>query len=321
LARRVITAKIDTPTSGNFEETDSVEAIAPDIIVDNRPMLFLAVLLASQTAFARPELLVDATWLAAHLNDPNVRIVDLRPRGYGDGHIPGAVWLDNNAIRVARRPPTFLPSPAEFAELMATLGISNTTRVIAYDERGGIYAARLWWILNYYGHSNVALLDGGWTKWTLDQRPVDKVAPAVARTTFRVQPGSVKVATADDVKGAIGKTGVKLVDARTQAEIEGKDLRNIRRGGYIESSVPVYWEDTLDPATKTFRSPAAIQKLYRDRGIQPKDEVITYCQVGMRAAHNLFTLALIGHDLTKLGNYYGSWEEWGNRDDTPIQKK
>jgi thiosulfate/3-mercaptopyruvate sulfurtransferase len=138
---------------------------------------------------------------------------------------------------------------------------------------------------------------------------------------FKVGPGTVKVATADDVKGAMNKKGVKLVDARTQAEIEGRDLRGIRRGGYIESSVPVYWEDTLDPSTRTFRSAADIEKLYRSRGIQPSDEIITYCQVGMRASHDLFTLALIGHDLTKLRNYYGSWEEWGNREDTPIKVK
>jgi thiosulfate/3-mercaptopyruvate sulfurtransferase len=284
-------------------------------------MLILAMVLAMQAGFARPDLLVDAAWLASHLDDPNVRIVDLRPRGYGEGHIPGAVWLDNNAIRIANRPPTFLPTPAEFEALMARLGISNTTRVIAYDERGGIYAARLWWILNHYGHPNVALLDGGWVKWTLDQRPVSTAVPAAANAGFRVRAGTVKVATADDVKAAIGKAGTKLVDARTPAEIDGKDLRNIKRGGYIASSIPVYWEDTLDPTTRTFRSAADIQKLYRDKGIQPADEVITYCQVGMRAAHDLFTLALIGHDLTRLTNYYGSWEEWGNRDDTPIQVK
>jgi thiosulfate/3-mercaptopyruvate sulfurtransferase len=283
-------------------------------------MLLFALLIAAQTGYARPELLVDTSWLASHLSDPNVRIVDLRPRGYAEGHIPNAVWLDNNAIRVASRPPTFLPTAAEFEELMGRLGISHDTRVIAYDERGGIYAARLWWILNHYGHSNVALLDGGWTKWTLDRRPTDTAAPA-ARGRFTVRPGTVKVATAEDVMAAINKPGMKLVDARTQAEIEGKDLRNIKRGGFIESSVPVYWEDTLDPTTKSFKSADEIRKLYRDRGVQAGDDVITYCQIGMRAAHDLFTLALIGHDLTKLRNYYGSWEEWGNREDTPIKKK
>jgi thiosulfate/3-mercaptopyruvate sulfurtransferase len=284
-------------------------------------MLLLAMLLAAQTGFARPELLVDTAWLAAHISDPAVRIVDMRQRGYADGHIPGAVWLDNNAIRFANRPPTFLPTPAEFEELMATLGISNNTRVIAYDERGGIYATRLWWLLNYYGHSNVAVLDGGWVKWTADQRPVNTLVPAYTRGTFKVKPGTVKVATAQDVMNAINKPGIKIVDARTQGEIDGKDLRNIKRGGFIESSTPVYWEDTLDPVTKTFKSAAEIQKLYRDRGVKATDDVITYCQIGMRASHDLFTLALIGHDLAKLRNYYGSWEEWGNRDDTPIKSK
>ena len=281
----------------------------------------LAIMLAAQsTGYARPELLVDAAWLAAHLQDANIRVVDMRPRGYADAHVPGAVWLDNNAIRIANRPPTFLPTPQEFEQLMARLGIANSTRVIAYDERGGIYAARLWWILNHYGHANVALLDGGWVKWTADKLPTDAATPAVAAASFKVQPGTVKVATADDVRAAINGR-VKLVDARTQAEIEGKDLRGIKRGGYIESSIPVYWEDTLDPATKTFKSGAEIAQLYRERGIQPADDVITYCQVGMRASHDLFTLALIGHDLTKLRNYYGAWEEWGNRDDTPIKTK
>jgi thiosulfate/3-mercaptopyruvate sulfurtransferase len=284
-------------------------------------IMLIAMMFAAQSGYARPELLVDTAWLSAHANDANVRIVDLRPKGYTDGHIPGAVWLDNNKIRIANRPPTFLPTPAEFAALMADFGIANSTRVIAYDERGGIYAARLWWILNHYGHSNVALLDGGWVKWTADKLPGNAVVPEYAKTTFTVKSGTVKVATADDVKRAIGRNGTKIVDARTQGEIDGKDLRGIKRGGFIDSSVPVYWEDNLDPALKTFRSAAEIQKLYRDRGVQPSDDVITYCQVGMRASHDLFTLALIGHDLNKLHNYYGSWEEWGNRDDTPIKTK
>ena len=273
------------------------------------------------SSYARPELLVDTAWLAQHLTDSNVRVVDLRPRGFAEGHIPEAVWLDNNWIRNPKAPPNFLPTPQEFEALMSKLGISNTTRVIAYDERGGIYAARLWWILNYYGHSNVALLDGGWVKWSAEQRATNAAVTTPAAASFKVKPGTVKVATADQVKAAINTPGVKLIDARTQGEIDGKDLRNIKRGGFIESSVPVYWEDTLDPATKAFKPAAEIVKLYRDKGVTAKDDVLVYCQVGMRASHDLFTLALIGHDLTKLSNYYGAWEEWGNRDDTPIKTR
>jgi thiosulfate/3-mercaptopyruvate sulfurtransferase len=288
------------------------------------PVLLLAALPASaqtSSSFARPELLVDPAWLAVNLFAPDTRVVDLRPRGFDEGHIPNAVWLDNNDIRNPKAPPTFLPTPQEFAALMGRLGISNTTRVIAYDERGGIYAARLWWILNHYGHSNVALLNGGWTKWTADKRVTTTAASRPAAATFSVKAGTVGVATADDVKAAINNRAVKLIDARTPGEIEGKDLRGIKRGGFIESSIPVYWEDTLNAADRTFKSPAEIEALWRGKGVQKADAVTVYCQVGMRASHDLFTLALLGHDLTKLKNYYGAWEEWGNRDDTPIKNR
>ena len=284
-------------------------------------LLLASPAVAQTTAFARPELLVDVTWLAANLSAPDVRIVDLRPRGYADGHIPGAVWLDNNDIRNPKAPPTFLPTPQEFAALMGRLGIANSTRVIAYDDRGGIYAARLWWILNHYGHANVALLNGGWTTWTANHLPANTTVPAPTVASFTVTPGTVGVATADDVKAAINNKNVKLVDGRTQGEIDGKDLRGIKRGGYIESSIPVYWEDTLEPTLRTFKSPAEIEALWRSKGVGKADNVTVYCQVGMRASHDLFTLALLGHDLTKLRNYYGAWEEWGNRDDTPIKNR
>jgi len=269
--------------------------------------------------FARPNLLVDTTWLAANLAAPNLRIVDMRPRGYAEGHVPGAVWLDNNAIRNPKAAPTFLPTPQEFAALMGRLGIGDTTRVVVYDERGGLYAARLWWILNYHGHTNVALLDGGWPKWLADKRAIDSATPTPAPARFTVRPGTVGVATADEVKAAISNRAVRLIDARTQAEIDGKDLRGIRRGGYIESSVPVYWEDLLDASSRVVKPADAVEQLWRSRGVATDDAVIVYCQIGMRASYNLFTLALLGHDLAKLKNYYGAWEEWGNRDDTPIK--
>jgi len=268
--------------------------------------------------YAHPEQLVDTDWVAEHAADANVRVVDMRQAGYADGHVPGAVYVSPIAIRDARNPPTFLPTPAAFEEMMAKLGISDATRVIVYDERGGIYAARLWWILNYFGHSNVALVNGGWVKWAAEHRTASTDAPTVAGGRFTARPQPKWVATASDVVGAINKPGVKIVDARTTAEIEGKDLRNIKRGGFVPSSVPVYWEDLLD-AQRTFKSADELKKIYEDRGIVPSQEVIAYCQVGMRASVDLFALHLIGYD--KLRNYYGAWEEWGNRDDLPIAKK
>jgi thiosulfate/3-mercaptopyruvate sulfurtransferase len=279
----------------------------------------IAMLALAAMAYAHPEQLVDTDWVTLHANDANVRVVDMRMSGYETGHVPGAVFLSPVAIRDANAPPTFLPTPAAFEQMMAKLGISDTTRVVAYDERGGIYAARLWWILNYYGHTNVALMNGGWVKWTAEQRATTPQTPSPAAGKFTPKPQPHWLATASDVVAAINKPGITIVDARTTAEIEGKDLRNIKRGGFIPSSTPVYWEDLLDMPQRTFKSADELKKIYESRGVVPAKEVIVYCQVGMRASVDLFALHLVGYD--KLRNYYGAWEEWGNRDDLPISKK
>jgi thiosulfate/3-mercaptopyruvate sulfurtransferase len=275
--------------------------------------------LAVSMAYAHPDQLVDTAWVASHAADPHVRIVDMRRTGYEAGHVPGAVALDPVAIRDAHDPPTFLPAPADFARMMSSLGISDDTRVVAYDERGGLYAARLWWILNYFGHQNVALMDGGWIKWTAERRAEPAGRPSVPAGRFTPRPQPRWLATAADVVAAIGRPDAVIVDARTQEEIEGRDLRGIRRGGFVPSSVPVYWEDLLDARTKTFLAADALKKIYESRGVLPSKQVIAYCQVGMRASVDLFALHLIGYD--HLRNYYGAWEEWGNRDDLPIGKK
>src|SRR5712691_8974353 len=150
-------------------------------------------------AYAHPEQLVETDWVAAHGADANVRIVDMRQNGYADGHVPGAVYVSPVAIRDAKAPPTFLPTAAAFEQMMAALGISDATRVVVYDERGGIYAARLWWILNYYGHAHVALMNGGWVKWTAEQRPASTAVPTIASARFTARPQPRWVATASDV--------------------------------------------------------------------------------------------------------------------------
>jgi thiosulfate/3-mercaptopyruvate sulfurtransferase len=270
-------------------------------------------------AYAHPEQLVETDWVAAHAADANIRIVDMRQSGYEAGHVPGAVYLSPVAIRDGNAPPTFLPTPAAFEQQMAKLGIGNATRVVVYDERGGIYGARLWWILNYFGHSNVALMNGGWTKWSAEQRSSSTETPTVAAVRFTAKPQPGWIATAADVVAAIDKPGTKIVDARTVAEIDGKDLRNIKRGGFVPSSVPVYWEDLLVLPQRVFKPADELRQIFEARGIRPTHDVIAYCQVGMRASVDLFALHLIGYD--KLRNYYGAWEEWGNRDDLPLAVK
>jgi thiosulfate/3-mercaptopyruvate sulfurtransferase len=279
-------------------------------------LLMLALIVA---AYAHPDQLVDTEWVAAHASDPNVRVVDMRQTGYGDGHVAGAVYLSPVAIRDANAPPTFLPTPAAFEGTMSRLGIGDDTRVVVYDERGGVYAARLWWILNYFGHSNVALMNGGWLKWTAEHRAAVSDVPSPAAARFTARPRPELVATASDVLQSINTPGTRILDARTVAEIEGRDLRGIKRGGFIESSVPVYWEDLLDPQAKTFKPADELRKIFEERGVLPSHKVIAYCQVGMRASVDLFALHLIGY--SNLRNYYGAWEEWGNRDDLPISKK
>src|SRR5436309_14143812 len=160
-------------------------------------MLTMMVLAAA--VYAHPEQLVETGWVADHTRDRDIRIVDMRMNGYADGHVPGAVYLSPVAIRDAKSPPTFLPAPAAFEEMMARLGISDPTRVIVYDERGGIYAARLWWILNYFGHANVALMNGGWIKWAAERRPNTTETPTTGSVQFTAHPQPRWLATASDV--------------------------------------------------------------------------------------------------------------------------
>lgn len=280
-------------------------------------MLSALLLAAAVAGYAHPEQLVDTAWVAAHAQDANVRVLDVRRTGFEEGHIPGASWLDPESIRDTANVPTFLLPQARFEQAMARLGISNRTRVVLYDDRGGLLATRVWWVLNAYGHSNVALVNGGWVAWTAEKRPVTKEQPQVTPATFRATLDRRWVATADDVAAAIGKPGRKILDARTVAEMDGSDTRLSARGGIIRSAIPVYWEDLLDPVTKTFKTADELRALYAARGVAASDEVIAYCWVGHRSAVDLFALHLIGHE--RLRNYLGSWEEWSQRTDLPTE--
>ena len=224
----------------------------------------LAILALLAGVYAHPEQLVDTDWVAAHAADANVRVVDMRQAGYPEGHVPGSVYLSPVAIRDAKAPPTFLPTPQAFANHDGEARDRDSTRVVVYDERGGVYAARLWWILNYFGHTNVALMNGGWIKWTAEQRPTATDAPTPlggkVHAAAAARDGSRLPQT---WSRAINKPDITIVDARTTAEIEGKDLRNIKRGGFVASSVPVYWEELLDPQSKTFKPADELRKIYR----------------------------------------------------------
>lgn len=275
-----------------------------------------SLILAAALGYAHPEQLVDTAWVAAHSKDANVRIVDVRRTGYPEGHVPDALWLDPESVRDASNSPSFLLAKDPFERAMGRLGISARTRVILYDDRGGLLASRVWWALNAYGHADVALMNGGWVSWTAEQRATSASTPSVAPAVFNATLQPEWVATVEDVRGAIAAPGRKILDARTVAEMDGSDTRLSSRGGTIPSALPIYWEDLLDPVKKTFKSADELQAIYARHGVNPSDEIIAYCWVGHRSAVDLFALHLIGYQ--KLRNYLGSWEEWSQRTDLPT---
>lgn len=276
--------------------------------------MLATIALAAALGYSHPEQLVDTAWVAAHANDANVRVLDVRRAGYADGHIPTALWLDPESIRDAAHPPSYLQPQAAFELALSRLGISNRTRIVLYDDRGGLLASRLWWALNAYGHQDVALVNGGWVAWVAEKRPTTTAVPQLPAAVFRATLNRAWLATLDDVKGGIGRA--KLLDARTVAEMDGSDTRLSSRGGVIPSAIPVYWEDLLDREKQTFKPADDLRALYAAKGLAPSDEVIAYCWVGHRSAVDLFALHLIGFD--RLRNYLGSWEEWSRRMDLPT---
>jgi thiosulfate/3-mercaptopyruvate sulfurtransferase len=268
--------------------------------------------------YARPELLAETDWLAQHLSDPAVRIVDMRSEeAYRKGHIPGAVNLGWKALKDADNEVAVIP-PEKLASLMGQLGISNDTTVVGYDAEGGLAPARLWWVLDYYGHSKAKVLNGGWNKWTKEKRPVTVEVPTPQATQFSVQMDSQKICLVEELLVEMKRPNVVIVDARSAAEYSGFDVR-AKRGGHIPGTVNIDWQrNVTNDELKAFRPALELRKLYEAAGVTPDKEIIVHCQTGVRAAHTVFTLTLLGYNQPR--NYDGSWQEWGNRPDLPIAR-
>jgi len=267
-------------------------------------------------AYANPELVVTTEWLAEHLGDPNVRIVDTRTRGYEESHIPGAVWLDINASRDKNNPPTFLPDLDTFVATLEEIGISKDTHIVFYDDRGGIYGTRPWVLLQLIGHENASIVNGGWPKWLDESRSTSSETPSISRGTLEVRRNAQWIATADDVEAAIDDPGVQLLDTRSNEEFAGAPGKN-PRGGAIPSATHLFWEDTLEGEFQSFRSADELTLLFDSHGLTKSDDIITYCQGGGRAAHELFMLHLMGYDDVSL--YLGSMEDWSRQPERPLQ--
>jgi thiosulfate/3-mercaptopyruvate sulfurtransferase len=271
---------------------------------------------ASNAGFANPKMLIETDELATALNQSNVRIVDMRTKEkYAAGHIPGAVNLDTSQLKDPDDK-LYAPTSQNFSKLMSGAGISNETQVIAYDDNGGLGPARLWWVLDYYGHTNARIVNGGWNKWAKENRPTDTAVPSVPATQFTAKLNPDTVCALDYVQSNAKRSDVVIVDARTAGEYNGTDVR-AARGGHIPGSINIDWQrNVTNDDVKAWKPAGELRQMYESAGVTPAKEVITYCQTAVRAAHTLFTLKLLGYG--KIKNYDGSWAEYGNRQDTQI---
>jgi len=227
---------------------------------------------------AHPEFLVDAAWVLAHQDDPEVVLVDIDGEaGYQRGHIPGAVMLSSN---YERDPGTGLVStfpPDRFAAACQNLGIGDDTQVVAYDNNSSLYAARFWWVLNHYGHTNVKVLDGGWRRWVAEGRSVS-FGPSAARTGMKFTPQTDDsiLGTLDQVREACGGGDSVIWDVRTSSEYDGTVSRSGLRPGHIPGAINLEWLDLMDRETHCFKPLEEIRSILNDRGITPDKAVFAY---------------------------------------------
>ncbi len=287
----------------------------------------------------RSRFLIETSELAARLDDPALRIVDMRGyvrtserdgiqraeyvgarEVYEKSHIPGAVYIDwtrdivdlTDPIEVQVAPPQL------FAEAMGRLGIGDEHLVVAYDTHpASQFATRLWWVLNYYGHDRVVILNGGLHKWQRENLPMTAAIPDYPPATFtpRVQPQLR--ATAEDVLALLHKPGVALIDARDKGQYTGAIVREPGRRGRIPGALNIPREELIDAATGAFRSNEELSQVFSEAHISPAEHIVAYCNGGVAATTVLFSLAMLGYP--SLTNYDGSWNEWGSRSDLPVE--
>ncbi len=265
--------------------------------------------------------LVEGSWLAERLDDPTVRIVDLRAKEeYDKGHLKNAVNAPMSLLRTTINGiPGMAIGPREFEELLGRLGVSNDSTVVAYDDVGGLDAARLYWTLEHYGHERAHLLHGTTALWLAENRTLVGNAPAVEAVPYRATLQTSRVATLDQVRAALGGPGVVLVDARTPQEYAGQQAEQTGSTGHIPGAVNVEWSSHLETGDhKRLKTRHELLELYQSAGVTPDKEVIVYCRTAHRASHSYFVLRLLSYPRVRL--YDGSWAEWSSRPELPVER-
>ena len=229
--------------------------------------------------YARPDLLVETDWLAAHLDDPGIRLIDADyPPAYGRAHIPGAAGhLSDNAYLKTKTGATFVMEPDQAAETLGKMGIGDEGTVIVYDGDRSRLATRFWWVLTYYGHRNVRVLNGGFHKWLAEGRPVTQAVPKVAPATFTPRPNPDVLGTCELLKAGVGRDDTVFLDVRSEGEYAGSVSRGNKRVGHVPGAVNVEWTNfvTADDR-KVFKPAAELREMLRAQGITPDKNVYTY---------------------------------------------
>lgn len=283
--------------------------------------------MSENKGYVHPEVLVDADWMEAHLHDPKVRLieVDVDTNAYEQGHIPGAVgfnWQKELQDQTIRAP----LSQAHLEELMSRAGVSNDTTIVLYGDNNNWFAAWALWILKYYRHQDVRLLDGGRVKWVADKRELTTEVPSYPPTTYHAQsPDAAIRALRDQVLAQLGRSDITLVDVRSPGEYSGELLapahlpqEGAQRGGHIPGAANIPWSQAVRE-DGTFKSADELRSLYEGKGVTANKEVIAYCRIGERSSHTWFALHyLLGYP--EVRNYDGSWTEWGSLIGVPIEK-
>jgi thiosulfate/3-mercaptopyruvate sulfurtransferase len=275
--------------------------------------------------YANPDVLVDTRWVAEHLKDPKVRVIEVSVDAgvFDQGHIPGATawnWFRD----LEEHPVRDIASKEKVEKLLGQAGVNADTTVILYGDNNNWFATYAYWLLKYYGHRDVRVMNGGRKKWIDEGRPLTKEVSKPTPTSYRADPPQRHIrALREQVLGGNGKR--VLVDVRSPKEFSGELLapenlpqEGAQRGGHIPGAVNIPWAEAV-ASDGTFKSPEELRQLYEGKGVRPEKEVIAYCRIGERSSHTWFVLKeLLGYPQVR--NYDGSWTEYGSLIGAPIER-